>query len=152
MSGLFFGLFGSPSVRRRKSSGGLLSRVEGCESRVVLSANAVAKGVATAAVPANFAGTWTLTSQFGTGEAVITQEGAAVEASIDLGIPGGELEAGGKAVGDKLKLKAKGEFQGQPAKGKVRGTLTDATHFSGFAKVKLAGQKYILDFTAALQA
>ena len=140
------GLFSQPLSRRRKSSG-LSKWLEGCEPRVVMSA----KAIATAAPPANFAGTWTLTSQFGTGEAVITQEGAEVEADIDLGIPGGTLEAGGKAIGQKLKLKAKGEFQNQPAKGKVRGTLTDATHFNGFAKVKLAGQKYILDFTAELQ-
>lgn len=142
------GLFSQSLPRRRKSNGGLSSSLEGCESRVVLSA----KAIATAAPPADFAGTWTLTSQFGTGEAVITQEGSAVEAQIDLGIPGGTLEAGGKVIGQKLKLKAKGEFQGQPAKGKVRGELTSPTQFNGFAKVKLAGQKYILEFTAVEQA
>lgn len=146
MRRVLLGLFAQPLPRRRKSNG-LSKWLELCEPRVVMSA----KAIATAAPPANFAGTWTLTSQFGTGEAVITQEGSAVEADIDLGIPGGTLEAGGKAIGQKLKLKAKGEFQNQPAKGKVRGTLTDDTHFDGFAKVKLAGQKYVLEFTAELQ-
>ena len=52
------GLFAKPITRRRKSAGWVADSVERCESRVVLSANAIARGVATAAVPANFAGTW----------------------------------------------------------------------------------------------
>lgn len=52
------GLLVAANHRRRKSAGWVSDSVAGFESRVMLSANGVSKVVATAAVPANFGGTW----------------------------------------------------------------------------------------------
>lgn len=148
MFSLISKVFHQPARRQKNVlNDNIAAIVDQCEPRIVMSAHALAKAAA-ASIP-DFSGHWNLQSSFGTGTADITQTQGSKKVTAVIDLRPITLNATGHTKGaDGLVLKAKGQYQGAPAKGKVTGQLTDPTHFSGTAAAKFLGQKQSIDFTA----
>lgn len=149
MLSLISEMFHHPARRKKTQlSENVCAVVNQCEPRIVMSAHSLAKVAPAAAAPADFSGHWNLQSSFGTGTADITQDPGSTKVTAVIALGPITLNAKGHAKGDQLILKAKGQYQGAPAKGKVTGQLSDPTHFAGTANAKFLGQKHSLPFTA----
>lgn len=133
------------SAGRRRNSSPVAAETILLENRIVLSATPAA------ATAADFTGHWALQFTGSTGSTVeIDQTGGQAHANFVLKTATNiyNFEFLNKAPhGTVLKLKAKGEFNGEPAKARVKLQLSDETHFSGPFKGKVQGQAINLALT-----
>lgn len=142
-----------PQRRKHRSTGFFFDTYE---DRTLLSgvaiypqpAAAVATEEATPAAesPADFGGTWNISSSIGGGTAQIQQEGK----KLEIQFIGGDFDddAHGKVKGNTAKAKFKISFEGGNLKGKINATLESVTDMSGNVVGKVPGLgKQTVSFT-----
>ncbi|MFO1022349.1 MAG: hypothetical protein U0903_16890 [Planctomycetales bacterium] len=133
---MFLKLFGfkSASSSRRAIRKSAVSRaLDVCEDRVLLSASSLGKAKP-AVEAADFTGTWTVHSNVGDGDAVITQQGAGIKVHLTLNFQSFDVSC--NTTDNHAKGKINTQFLGGPIVGKFVAELKDANTIEGHAKIK----------------
>jgi len=141
----------SVSTRRATRKSPLGRSCEYFEQRTLLSASALApqvvKSVSPNDTPANFAGNWSITSNKGSGDAAITQEGSTIQVHLTFNFQSFDVTC--NVTDNHAAGKINSTFLGQPIIGKFKVELNDANHSEGTAKIKKSAEgKLRVSFTA----
>lgn len=152
MKSLMTRLFRSAPARRSVSRSSICA-IDSYEDRTLLSGVAIypqPAAVSPAAdPPADFSGTWNISSPQGDGTAEITQNGA--DAQVALSFGGFVFNTDAKVKGNVAKAKINETIGGFAIKGKMTTTLLEPGAFEGTAKIKKSPiGKITLDFTGSL--
>lgn len=128
------GLRSLSSNRRAIRKSAVSRALDVCEDRVLLSATALSKAKP-AAESAGFVGTWTVHSNVGDGDAIITSQGGS-SIKVHLTFNFQSFDVNCTTTENHAKGKINSQFLGGPIVGKFVGELKDANTIEGHAKIK----------------